>query len=199
MWFWLAACDQLTWCRCWKRHHTNVSVTSGDRHVHGVCHRCSPVKSCFLKSVSGLLGDPERTSLLLVAPGGSAHRSALSAVCPFHDQPERTAGEDPANPHVSAEHPQHLELPLAHPDLLQGGLKTEQPWTKKKVCQLPRCHPPASLSGFDVCRKDPEDQSKAEMVLSSEILKQMFPDHLRNPSTCDLFLLAAKRAQAPNI
>ena len=56
-------------------------------------------------------GDTQWACLLLVAPGRSAHRSALSAVRPLHDQPQRTAGQDPADPHVPAEHPQHLELP----------------------------------------------------------------------------------------
>lgn len=69
-------------------------------------------KICHFKSVSRLLGDTKWTGLLLVAPGRFAHRSALSTVCPLHDQPQGTAGEDPANTGISAEHPQHLELPF---------------------------------------------------------------------------------------
>lgn len=47
-----------------------------------------------------------------MAPGRPPHRPTLPAVCPLHDKPQRTPSEDPANPHVSAEHPQQLELPL---------------------------------------------------------------------------------------
>lgn len=56
-------------------------------------------------------GDSERSSLLLVAAGRSAHRPAVPAVRSLHDQPQRPPGEDSADPHISAEHHQQLELP----------------------------------------------------------------------------------------
>ena len=47
-----------------------------------------------------------------MAPGRPAYRPPVPALCALYDQPQRTPGEDPANPHISAEHPQQLELPL---------------------------------------------------------------------------------------
>lgn len=58
-------------------------------------------------------GDSKRSSLLLVASGRSAHRPSVPALCPLHDQPQRPSGENPAHPHISAEHPQQLELPCS--------------------------------------------------------------------------------------
>lgn len=58
-----------------------------------------------------------------MAPGCPAYRPTVPALCPLHDQPQRTPGEDPAHPHISAEHPQQLELPLL--------ITTINPWTLK--------------------------------------------------------------------
>lgn len=61
-----------------------------------------------------------------MAPGCSAYRPTLPAVGPFHDQPQRTSSEDPAHPHISAEHPQQLELPPLTTTNICGLLSTMQ-------------------------------------------------------------------------
>lgn len=53
-------------------------------------------------------GNSKWSRLLLVAASCSANRPSVPALCAVNDQPQRPPGEDPAHPHISAEHPQQL-------------------------------------------------------------------------------------------
>lgn len=108
-----------------------------------------------------------------MAPGCSAYRSTLPALCPFHDQPQRAPGEDPAHTHISAEHPQRLELPLL--------ITTNTRWTLKyysshtgTFCQFLFLFPSCSFNRiprFTDRIKPTEDQSKAETSLHCGLRK----------------------------
>lgn len=72
------------------------------------------------------LGHPKWSCLLLVAAGRPAHRPKIPALCPLHDQPQRTSSKDPAHTDISAEHPQQLELPPCATNCECVGAMVEQ-------------------------------------------------------------------------
>lgn len=131
--------------------------------------------------------------MLLVAPGCSAHRSTLPALCAFHDQPQRTPGEDPAHTRISAEHPQQLELPLLITLNTLWTLKYYSSNLESTSCQLLFLLPSNSLKKtprFTVCIKPLQDQSKAETSLHCGLLKQRCGQTISGilPMTHNLFV-----------
>lgn len=131
-----------------------------------------------------------------MALGRSADRPKVPALCPLHDQPQRTSGEDPAHPNISAEHPQQLELPPVitkqHPFGLTLNIElTLHQHLNNQFCfvyhlthHLTSVFISPQQSLCILCVELTPDQSKAETSLNCGSAKpEMWPNHLRDTST----------------